>query len=247
MLRSAVLAFSLFLASHALAQNVTATKRIGGWVIQCTVDAMTDKTSCAMISDGAEVDGARERVFLSWRDTDNVPAVRVASPRVTMRNALVRVDTHKPIEMPACDERATICMPRIEQESALAEQIQSGRRMVLRVDGEAVSRDFVFDLTGHVEARAEFARLRSAAGQPVASRPVDRLERAEIERAAAARVADELKKAVVGSRARCASLYPEGDERRKCLTIIEMCSDRPVPRDARQYRECVGVWRADLK
>lgn len=229
----------------ASAQNIRSSKDTGGWTIQCTVDGMTDKTSCILLGNGAEVGGS-EMVFLSWRDTDKGSAVRIVSNRVPLQNALVRVDTQTPIAMPVCGERAEICMPRIENESALAEQIASGRKLLLRVDSRPMPRDFVFNLEGLTEARTEFERLRTAAGQPAAVRPVDALERREIARLTVEKTAeqerqhaDEIKKLADAARARCDKAFDRKDyDHKSCSATATMCANNPIPRNAQEFRAC---------
>jgi invasion protein IalB len=239
-------AAALVAGAHvASAQNIRSSKDYGGWTVQCTVDGMTDKTTCILLGNGTEV-GGREMVFLSWRDTDKGAAVRLVSSRLPLRNALARVDTHKPIEMRACNERAQMCMAQLEQEGELAAQIQAGRKLLLRVDAQPMPRDFVFNLDGLDEARAEFERLRTAAAQPTAIRPVDSLERGQIARIAAEKKADEerrhaaeINKLAEAARTRCDKAFDRKDyDHKSCTATATMCANNPIPRNGEEFRSC---------
>ena len=245
-------------AGPSQAQNITSSKRIGGWIIQCTVDGITDKTSCALVSEGAQVDGAHT-IFLFWRDTATTPSLRFASDIGALKDAVVRVDRNAPFSISVCDPRGRICMVALTDEAALSKQVATGAKILLRMKLTDGSRDYLFDLSGFDEAVSDFRNLRTASGEPLQSHPVDALEKAETNRAAAAerltkqradeaRAAAAMRDVIAGARSRCSKAFQGNrDTLSKCLSMVTYCSENPIPESAKQFRECFSIWFPDSR
>lgn len=245
-------------AGAAHAQNITSSKHVGGWIIQCTVDGITDKTSCALVSPGTQVDGAHT-IFLFWHDTATSPSLRFISDAIPLKDAVVRVDRNEPLSLPVCDSRDRICMVRLNDEAPLAQQVAKGGKILLRARLADGSRDYLFDLSGFDDAISEYRKLHVASGEPLKTHPIDALERAESNRIAAAeklarqraeeaRASAAIREVIDGSRARCSKTFKNTpDTLNKCVSMVKYCSENPIPQNAKQFRECFSIWFPEVR
>lgn len=176
----AVLLLALLLAIPAAAQP--ATERIGAWLLSCTTDRMTDRTSCRLQHrdpvDGAEPPllleiierGGRYLPVLISRDIGLEGAGRVLTALTA--TAHMRFPPARMFEMPCgLYGRSVVCAPRPEDSARVAEEMLAADILLVRLVGiggaGAQAAPVELRLDGIAEAVARLrARVPSGSGLP---------------------------------------------------------------------------------
>ncbi|MBN9497832.1 MAG: hypothetical protein J0H39_13835 [Alphaproteobacteria bacterium] len=165
-------------------QNRQIRKTVGAWSITCNIDGMTDAAKCLMLATPTLRAGEFEGMgpVILWIEGEPEPGLRIipAIPILPPKRPEfhLRIAKHAVVTYAVCDAGGGICTAAPSAETRQAREILAGATAaLLRVGPIAGGRDWEFDVSGVLEARAELRALHVELNIPTSRRAFDEIER----------------------------------------------------------------------
>ncbi len=165
-------------------QNRQIRKNVGSWSITCDIDGMVDAAKCRMFATPTLRPGSLDVVtpVILWIEGEPQPGLRIlpAFPVLPPQRPEfhLRIARHAAVTYAACTPDGGVCTTAPSAEARQASEIMDGATTaLLRVGPIAGDKDWEFDVSGIVEARAELRALLVELNIPVRRRPFDEIER----------------------------------------------------------------------